>query len=94
MSDLQPGDEWKCEYLLTTVRDFGQLTPEEVDVGLEAIFEPHFDGEEVITTPFGFLARGVLCEKDFDDLPSNCGERAVVGNRATLMSCPSCWKER
>ena len=64
----QPADECECGYLLTTVRDFVQLTLEEVDVGLEAVSGSHLDGKEVMAISLGFLARGVLCEEDFSDL--------------------------
>ena len=68
ISDLQLVNKGECEYLLTTVRDFRQLTLEEVDVGFEAISESHIDGEKVMGATLGFLARGILCEKDFSNL--------------------------
>ena len=63
MRGLQPANECECRYLLTIVEDFGQLALKEVDIGLEAVPEPHLDRDELITTTLGFLARGVLCEK-------------------------------
>jgi len=61
---LQPTDEYKCQYLLTTVGDLGELALKEIDVVIEVISWPHLDGEEVVTTPLGFLASSVLCEED------------------------------
>jgi len=67
VSDLQPTDECECRYHLTTVGDFNQLALKE-DIGLEAVSRAHLDGEKVMATPLGFLARGVMCKEGLGDL--------------------------
>ena len=66
--DLQPTDECEYRYLLTTIEDHSELALEEINVGFEVVSLPHLDGEEVVTTHFGFLANGVLCEEGLGDL--------------------------
>ena len=68
MSDLKFVDEHECRYLLTIVGDLGELVLKEVNVRLEAVSQPHPDGEGVVTTPLGFLTSGILCEEGFGDL--------------------------
>ena len=68
MSNLQPADECECEHLLITIEDLGKLVLKEVDVGLQVIFRPHPNREEVMTTPLGFLMSGVLCEEGLGNL--------------------------
>ena len=65
MSGLQPADECECRYFFTAIGDLGELVLKEVDVGFEAISWPHFDGDEVMTTPLGFLTSSILCEEGF-----------------------------
>ena len=67
VSDLQFIDERECRYLLTTIGDHGELVLKEVDVELEAISRLYPEGEEVVTTPLGFLASGIFCEEGLDD---------------------------
>jgi len=53
---------------LTTVGDHGELVLKEDDVGLEAVSRPHPDREEVVTTPLGLLASGILCDEGLNNL--------------------------
>ena len=68
MSDLQHTCKCERRYLLIIIGDFGELALEEIDVGFEAIPWPHFDGDEVMTTPLGFLTSDIFCEEGLDDL--------------------------
>jgi len=61
---LQPVDECEHRYIFITIRDFSKLALKE-DVGFEAVFLPHLDGEEVMAIFLGLLARGVLGKKRF-----------------------------
>ena len=68
MSDLQHTDKCERRYLLTIIGDSGELVLEEIDVGFEAIPWPHFDRDEVMTTPLGFLTSNILCEEGLGNL--------------------------
>ena len=57
-----------CSPLLIAIGDLGELTLEEINVGFEAIFWPHFDGKKVVATLLGFLASSILCEESLCDL--------------------------
>ena len=46
--DLQSADECECGYIFTAIENFDKLAPEVVDVILEAVTLPHFDGEKVM----------------------------------------------
>ena len=45
---MQSADEHECKDILTVVENFGQLALEVVDIGLEIVALPHFDGEKVV----------------------------------------------
>ena len=79
---MQSTDERKCRYLLITIGVLGKLVLEEIDVGVEAISRPHPEGEEMVTTSFGFLTSGVLCEEGLSNL-REVVESAVVRSRTT-----------
>ena len=68
VSDLQPTDECERRDLFTTIRDFGKLALKEVDVGFEAVFLPHLNGEEVMAILLDILVRGVSGKKCFSHL--------------------------
>jgi len=44
------------------------LALEEVDIRFEVVSWPHFDGKEVVPTPFGFLVSSILRKEGLDDL--------------------------
>ena len=66
--DLQPADECEFRCLLTTAGDLGELALKEIDVGFEVVSRPYLDGEEVVTTPLGFLVSGILCVEGLGNL--------------------------
>jgi len=68
VSDLQPADECEYKYFLIAIGDLGELVLQKIDVRFEASFWPHFDGEDVMAIPLGFLASNILCEEGFGDL--------------------------
>ena len=63
VSGLQPADKYERRYLLTAIEDLGKLAMEEIDVGFCTISWPHFDGEEMVGTPLGFLTSSILYEE-------------------------------
>ena len=46
-----------------TVGDFCEFILEEIEISLEAVSLPYFDGEEVVVVPLGLLAGVVLGEE-------------------------------
>ena len=67
MRDLRPTNKHDRRYL-AAIEGLGELALEEINVGFDAISWPHFNGEEVVATPLGFLVSIILCEEGIGGL--------------------------
>jgi len=68
VSNLQPVDECEGINFLRTVENFGELILEEIEVRLEAVSLPLFNGEEVVVVPLSLMAGGILGGERFSHL--------------------------
>jgi len=63
--DLQPADECEGGYVLTTVRDLGQLALEVTHVRFEVAALPHLDSKKVVVVLLSLPTRCVLGKERF-----------------------------